>query len=128
MLQSYFFDSAMSQSASPALWVDNRLYSYSEIEIRARRVSAGLTAVAWSGDMRRCLLFAYRSVAAYAGVLGILDAGGHAVSVLEAQFSPLSSIRLFSRMLPHINGLQNMAMRSHFAGGCMQCKAGRLTG
>jgi len=75
MLQSYFFDSAMSQSASPALWVDNRLYSYSEIEIRARRVSAGLTAVAWSGDMRRCLLFAYRSVAAYAGVLGILDAG-----------------------------------------------------
>jgi D-alanine--poly(phosphoribitol) ligase subunit 1 len=75
MLQSYFFDSAANQSDSPALWLDGRLYSYGEIETRARRVSAGLAAVARSGDTRRCLLFAQRSVAAYVGVLGILDAG-----------------------------------------------------
>ena len=75
MLQSYFFDSATNQPDSPALWVDDRLYSYSEIETRARRVSAGLAAVARSGDAARCLLFGHRSVAAYVGVLGILDAG-----------------------------------------------------
>ena len=75
MLQSFFFDSAASQSHSPALWVNGRHYSYGEIEIRARRVSAGLAAVARTFDVSRCLLFAHRSVAAYAGVLGILDAG-----------------------------------------------------
>jgi D-alanine--poly(phosphoribitol) ligase subunit 1 len=64
MLQSYFFDSATNQPDSPALWVDDRLYSYSEIETRARRVSAGLAAVARSGDAARCLLFGHRSVAA----------------------------------------------------------------
>jgi D-alanine--poly(phosphoribitol) ligase subunit 1 len=75
MLQSYFFDSAADQSDSPALWLDERLYSYSEIATRARRVSARLAAVARTGDTRRCLLFGHRSVAAYVGVLGILDAG-----------------------------------------------------
>ncbi len=75
MLQRFFFDSAMRQPRGPALWVDERLYSYSEIEIRAGRVSAGLAAIAKSGEARRCLLFGYRSVAAYVGVLGILDAG-----------------------------------------------------
>jgi D-alanine--poly(phosphoribitol) ligase subunit 1 len=75
MLQSYFFDSATNQPDSPALWVDDRLYSYSEMETRARRVSAGLAALARSGNTGRCLLFGHRSVAAYAGVLGILDAG-----------------------------------------------------
>jgi len=75
MLQSYFFDSAKNRSNSPALWVDEHLYSYSEIAVRARRVSAGLAAVARSGDTSRCLLFGHRSVAAYVGVLGILDAG-----------------------------------------------------
>lgn len=75
MLQSYFFDSARSQPDSPALWVDGHLYSYGEMENRARRVSAGLAALARRGDAARCLLFGYRSVAAYAGVLGILDAG-----------------------------------------------------
>jgi amino acid adenylation domain-containing protein len=75
MLHSYFFDSAASHSHSPALWVNERLYSYGEIETRARRVSAGLAAIARTSDIGRCLLFGHRSVAAYVGVLGILDAG-----------------------------------------------------
>jgi D-alanine--poly(phosphoribitol) ligase subunit 1 len=75
MLQSYFFDSAAKQPDSAALWVDKRLYSYAAMEARARRVSAGLTALPRRGGSNRCLLFAYRSVAAYMGVLGILDAG-----------------------------------------------------
>jgi amino acid adenylation domain-containing protein len=75
MLHTFFFDSAASQSHGPALWVTERLYSYGEIETRARRVSAGLSAVARTSDARRCLLFGHRSVAAYVGVLGILDAG-----------------------------------------------------
>jgi amino acid adenylation domain-containing protein len=76
MLQSYFFDSATNHPDSPALWADERLYSYGEVQTRARRVSAGLTALARSGHTgSRCLLFGYRSVAVYAGLLGILDAG-----------------------------------------------------
>ena len=75
MLQSFFFDSAASQPHSPALWVDERLYSYGEIETRAHRVSARLAAVARTSGAGRCLLFGHRSVAAYVGVLGILDAG-----------------------------------------------------
>ncbi|WP_322042753.1 amino acid adenylation domain-containing protein [Paraburkholderia sp. J67] len=75
MLQTYFFDSAASEPDSHALLVNERLYSYGEIEMRARRVSAGLATVARSIDANRCLLFAHRSVAAYVGILGILDAG-----------------------------------------------------
>lgn len=75
MLHSFFFDSSASQPHRPALWVNDRLYSYGEIETWARRVSAGLAAVARTSDLGRCLLFGHRSVAAYVGVLGILDAG-----------------------------------------------------
>ena len=75
MLHSHFFDSAANQPDSPALWVDERLYSYREIETRVRRLSAGLAAFARSACTSRCLLFAYRSVGAYVGILGILDAG-----------------------------------------------------
>src|SRR5258708_35255080 len=75
MLHTFFFDSAASQSHGPALWVTERLYRYGEIETRARRVSAGLSAVARTCDARRCLLFGHRGVAASAAWLGILDAG-----------------------------------------------------
>ncbi|MFT0173136.1 amino acid adenylation domain-containing protein [Paraburkholderia mimosarum] len=75
MLQSYFFDSATNHPDSSALWVDRRFYSYREMEARAHRVSAGLAALSQRGSTGRCLLFAHRSVAAYAGLLGILDAG-----------------------------------------------------
>ena len=75
MLHSFFFDTAASQPHSPALWVDERLYDYGELEAQARRVSAGLGAVMPANGVRRCLLFAHRSIMAYAGLLGILDAG-----------------------------------------------------
>lgn len=73
MLDSFFFDSAAREASSPALWVDERLYSYDEIAARATRIAAGLTIAAQGAG--RCLLFAHRSVAAYSGLLGILEAG-----------------------------------------------------
>jgi D-alanine--poly(phosphoribitol) ligase subunit 1 len=75
MLQSFFFDSAASQPHDPALWVDGCHVSYGEVNTCAQRVSASLLAAAGSSGTLRCLLFAYRSVEAYVGVLGILDAG-----------------------------------------------------
>jgi D-alanine--poly(phosphoribitol) ligase subunit 1 len=75
MLHTFFFDSAGNTPHSPALWVDGRAYSYGEIQAWARRVSSGLAALARPEDAARCLLFGHRSAAAYAGVLGILDAG-----------------------------------------------------
>lgn len=75
MLDSFFFDTAASEPEQPALWVDERLYRYDELAARAQRIAAGLTAVMPTGEARRCLLFAHRSVAAYAGLLGILRAG-----------------------------------------------------
>lgn len=100
MLHSFFFDTAASDPQRPALWVDERVYRYGELAARARRVAAGLRALGgaatevgaaeaanaapFAGDdadhveqpaTRRCLLFAHRSAAAYAGLLGILDAG-----------------------------------------------------
>jgi len=75
MLHSFFFDTAAVRPESPALWVDERLYDYGELDAQARRVSAGLGAVMPANGVRRCLLFAHRSIMAYAGLLGILDAG-----------------------------------------------------
>ncbi|NPT44580.1 amino acid adenylation domain-containing protein [Paraburkholderia sp. 1N] len=75
MLDSFFFDTAASEPDSPALWVDERLYSYGEIASRACRIAGGLTAAMPAGRLGRCLLFAHRSVAAYAGLLGILKTG-----------------------------------------------------
>jgi amino acid adenylation domain-containing protein len=75
MLDSFFFDTAASEPDSPALWVDERLYGYDELASRARRIAAGLAAAMPAGRLGRCLLFAHRSVAAYAGLLGILKAG-----------------------------------------------------
>ncbi|WP_434109789.1 amino acid adenylation domain-containing protein [Paraburkholderia caffeinilytica] len=75
MLDSFFFDTAASEPDSPALWVDECLYSYDEIASRARRIAAGLAGAMPAGRPGRCLLFAHRSVAAYTGLLGILKAG-----------------------------------------------------
>jgi amino acid adenylation domain-containing protein len=75
MLDSFFFETAASEPDSPALWVDERRYGYGELAARARRIAAGVTAAMPAGEARRCLLFAHRSEAAYAGLLGILKAG-----------------------------------------------------
>lgn len=75
MLDSFFFETAASEPDSPALWVDERLYCYDEVAAQARRIAADVTAAMPAGRPGRCLLFAHRSVAAYAGLLGILKAG-----------------------------------------------------
>ncbi|MEA3130145.1 MAG: hypothetical protein QOF46_1940, partial [Paraburkholderia sp.] len=75
MLDSFFFETAASEPDSPALWVDERLYCYDDVATQARRIAADVTAAMPAGRPGRCLLFAHRSVAAYAGLLGILKAG-----------------------------------------------------
>ncbi|MFX1675840.1 amino acid adenylation domain-containing protein [Paraburkholderia sp. A2WS-5] len=75
MLHAFFFDAAASQPHMPALWARGCTYHYGEIQAWARRVSSGLHAAGGTNDVRRCLLFGHRSAAAYAGILGILDAG-----------------------------------------------------
>jgi len=75
MLDSFFFDIAAREPERRALWVDEQLYRYGELAVRAERISAGLSCAMPADGPRRCLLFAHRSVSAYAGVLGILKAG-----------------------------------------------------
>lgn len=75
MLDSFFFETAAREPDRPALWVDERSYCYGELASRACRIAADLSAVLPAGRARRCLLFAHRSVDAYAGLLGILNAG-----------------------------------------------------
>jgi amino acid adenylation domain-containing protein len=75
MLDSFFFDTAAREPDRPALWVDECLYRYDEVAARARRIEAGVSASLPAGSARRCLLFAHRSLDAYAGLLGILKAG-----------------------------------------------------
>ncbi|MCY0386570.1 amino acid adenylation domain-containing protein [Robbsia sp. Bb-Pol-6] len=86
-VDAYFFNSFLANPSAPALWVDSITYSYADLAQRAlavsRQLQAALTArrgvVAPSaGDIaapRACLLFALRSVNAYAGLLGALHAG-----------------------------------------------------
>ncbi|QOT75837.1 amino acid adenylation domain-containing protein [Cupriavidus basilensis] len=74
MLHSFFFDTAARQPGDHALWVDGRFYTYEELRARAGRVRAALAAHAGGGS-RNCVLFAHRSVSAYAGLLGVLAAG-----------------------------------------------------
>jgi D-alanine--poly(phosphoribitol) ligase subunit 1 len=74
MLQSLFFDTAGKHPRSPALWVDGTCHDYEDLAGRARRIAAALAPLAAQGE-RNCVLFAYRSVHAYAGVLGVLEAG-----------------------------------------------------
>ncbi|WP_025598713.1 amino acid adenylation domain-containing protein [Burkholderia sp. WSM2230] len=75
MLDSFFFDIAAREPERRALWVDEQLYRYGELAVRAERIAAGLKSAMPADGARRCLLFAHRSVAAYAGLLGIMKAG-----------------------------------------------------
>jgi D-alanine--poly(phosphoribitol) ligase subunit 1 len=77
MLHSIFFDAARRTPDAPALWVDERMYSYSALASCAWRVAARLADHAGLYDRQAekpCLLFASRSLTAYAGLLGILSA------------------------------------------------------
>lgn len=89
MLDAFFFNSASSAPDAPALWVDRRLHSYSELANSANAVRNALQSDSTpphpDGTLGPCLLFAYRSEGAYAGILGIL-ATGRAYVPLGAQF------------------------------------------
>lgn len=86
-VDAYFFDSFLASPSAPALWVDGVTYSYTELADRALSVSRTLTAAfaeRRAKDSRSdektsvpkaCLLFAFRSTNAYAGLLGTLHAG-----------------------------------------------------
>lgn len=72
-LDQFFFNTADQCPDDPALSVDDITLSYSELAVEAKRVSAHL--ITRDRLSSSCLLFASRSVAAYAGLLGILHAG-----------------------------------------------------
>ena len=83
-VDKFFFDSFLSNPNAPALWVDGTTYSYRELAHSALSVSSKLDAALLDTAGRRpvgntapkaVLLFAYRSVNAYAGLLGILHTG-----------------------------------------------------
>ncbi len=88
LLDEYFFKSCITHPAAPALWVDGVTYSYADLAHRAlsigREIRAVTTAAAHATHQSTapvapvrtpCLLFASRSVDAYAGLLGALHAG-----------------------------------------------------
>lgn len=74
LLVAGFLDSARRHPNGKALWVDDQLYTYAELLVRAARISRTLVreGMAPSG---RCALLVDRSVTAYASVLGTLLAG-----------------------------------------------------
>lgn len=85
-VDAYFFNSFLAQPSAPALWVDGVTYSYADLANRALSVSHqvrealanrhNIDASSTAPDApKACLLFAYRSVNAYAGLLGTLHAG-----------------------------------------------------
>ena len=89
MLDAFFFNAACKAPDAPALWVDHRLHSYAELALSANKVRHALESysipVHADEAAGPCLLFAYRSEGAYAGILGIL-AAGRAYVPLGAQF------------------------------------------
>ena len=95
MLHSFFFETAARQPRDHALWVDGRFYAYEELRARAGRVSAALAAHSGDGS-RNCILFAHRSVCAYAGLLGVL-AAGMAYVPLHPKFPPARNAAIVQR-------------------------------
>lgn len=89
LLDEYFFKSCLTDPAGPALWVDGVTYSYADLARRALSISRSLKAITKERGIHAisedgasgvpasapCLLFAYRSIDAYAGLLGALRAG-----------------------------------------------------
>src|ERR1700750_464071 len=71
----------------PALAVAGVEYSYAELQERAARVAATLRAHTPEGGPPLTAIFSYRSVTAYAGVLGTLMSG-HGYVPLNRTFPP----------------------------------------
>lgn len=72
-----FFAHAKAQPDHPALWVDDRTYTYAELAEAAGRVAAALRSQAdVIGPAPRVGILAGRSFETYAGILGTCWAGG----------------------------------------------------
>lgn len=94
MLHDCFFNTACRQPAANALWVEGRYWNYVELSDRAESVARLLRQTAPSS--KRCLLFGYRSVEAYVGLLGILRAG-MAYVPLNPKFPPARNAAIIER-------------------------------
>ena len=86
-LQGGFLRSAERFPERPALTVGGREHSYAELHQRAARIAATLRARTPEGGPPLTAIFSYRSVTAYAGVLGTLMSG-HGYVPLNRTFPP----------------------------------------
>jgi amino acid adenylation domain-containing protein len=89
-----FLRSAEHHPERPALQVQGRTLTYAELDESARRIAATLRArAADDAEQPRTAVFAYRSVTAFAGVLGSLMAG-HAYVPLNRTFPDMRTQRM----------------------------------
>lgn len=93
LLVAGFFNSARRQPNSNALWVDEQVYTYAELFLRAARIARTLMREIPDSHEHRCVLMVERSVTAYAGVLGTLLAGMSYVP-LNAKFPAQRNLRM----------------------------------
>jgi amino acid adenylation domain-containing protein len=74
-LHSGFVRAAEVFPERPALWVSGQTLTYAELRERAASVAATLTRAAPQAEPPLTAIFAYRTPAAFAGVLGVLMSG-----------------------------------------------------
>jgi amino acid adenylation domain-containing protein len=74
-LSSEFLKSVQNFGSRPALEVEGRIWSYNELHDLATRIAATLAKYDTAGNVPLTAVFAYRSIAAYAGVLAALFRG-----------------------------------------------------
>jgi amino acid adenylation domain-containing protein len=90
-----FLESAERTPDRPALWVNGRIVSYSELRSEAMSLAATLQRTGGAEAPRLTAVFADRSRTGFAGILGVLFAG-HAYVPLNATF-PLDRTRQMLR-------------------------------
>ena len=69
-----FYTNYKKNPENPALWVDNKLYSYAELAVDACRISEWLHGLL-ERDNARVAVLAYRQIAVYRGILGACWSG-----------------------------------------------------
>jgi non-ribosomal peptide synthetase component F len=94
-LFSYFVSSFERFGDRPALFVDDRAYSYDELEGHVARVSCAISDSCDEGD-EFVSIYAHRSLTAYAGILGTL-AARKAYSPLQPDFPIERTAAMFNR-------------------------------
>jgi amino acid adenylation domain-containing protein len=81
---------------NPALWVEGNLLSYAELAAKAAAISQAILANDPDPNVRTCAILAYRSTAAYSGILGIL-ASGKAYVPLSPKLPPARNLSYLER-------------------------------